>query len=609
MKKRGVLLTMAAAFVLVVIFKSGSSAVEKKDVISAASAENGTIHSKDEVVYASLTANGTAEDVYVVNILDVVHPGIVKDFGDYTNLKNLSTTEPIVKTDEGIKVESEVGKFYYQGDLNKAQLPWIFEISYLLDGQPADVASLTGKTGKLEIKIKTKQNPDADKSFYQYYLLQISLLLNMDKCSEIVTEGGTLANAGNKKQVTFTGMPGKDGDFSVSTNVEDFELSGIDIAAVPFSMDIELPDTTELTSGLSQLSTAMQQLDEGVLGLKDGIGMLNGAAAQLKNGSVEYLNGMNALAGQSQNLVSASSSIYNALEKISISLENEMGNLDMGELAMLPAGLSQAAEGLAGIGGGLDLLKTNYDAAYSALDQAIASIPGDAISQDDIQRLYMENPDNPAVNSLVNAYTTAMTVKGTYAQIQPAFLAVSGALEDSEAGIMEISGMLNTLSAQLTENLEKLDIQASLSGLFSGLMELKSQYGLFHNGLVEYTEGVNRLSGAYSELNGGFSQLASGMGDVAAGAYTLSEGTGTLRERTQGLPDQVAEEIEAMTAEYDMSDFKPVSFVSADNTNVNSVQFVIKAGGVKLEKEKTEEQNTEKEPEGFWEKFQDLFTQ
>ena len=608
MKKRGVLLTIATALVLCVIFKSGSSAVEKKDVAPAASAETGTIHSKDEVVYASLTGNGLAEDVYVVNILDVAHPGIVEDFGDYTNLKNLSSTEPIAKTDKGIQVASDVGKFYYQGDLNKAQLPWIFDISYMLDGKPAEVATLAGKAGKLEIKIKTKKNPKADQSFYEYYLLQISLLLDMDKCTGIATVGGTLANAGNKKQVTFTGMPGKDGDFSVSANVEDFELSGIDIAAVPFSMDIELPDTTGLTSGLFQLSTAMQQLDEGVLGLKDGIGMLNSAAAQLKNGSVEYLNGMNALSGQSQNLVSASSSIYGALEKICISLENGMGNLDMSELALLPAGLSQAAEGLDGIGGGLEMLKTNYDAAYTALNEAIASIPAEIVSQEDIQRLYMENPDNPAVNSLVNAYTAAMTVKGTYAQIQPAFLAVSGALEDSNAGIMQISGMLNTVSAQLTENLEKLDIQASLSELSSGLMELKSQYGLFHNGIVEYTEGVVRLSGAYSELNGGFSQLASGMGDVAAGAYTLSEGTGTLRERTQGLPDQVADEIEAMTAEYDMSDFKPVSFVSAENTNVNSVQFVIKAEGVKQVKEETEEPNTEKEPEGFWEKFQDLFS-
>ena len=94
-------------------------------------------------------------------------------------------------------------------------------------------------------------------------------------------------------------------------------------------------------------------------------------------------------------------------------------------------------------------------------------------------------------------------------------------------------------------------------------------------------------------------------GDVAAGAYTLPRHRDM--RRGQGLPDQVTDEIEAMTAEYDMSDFKPVSFVSAENTNVNSVQFVIKAEGVKQVKEETEELNTEKEPEVSGRNSKDLF--
>ena len=40
-------------------------------------------------------------------------------------------------------------------------------------------------------------------------------------------------------------------------------------------------------------------------------------------------------------------------------------------------------------------------------------------------------------------------------------------------------------------------------------------------------------------------------------------------EEVQGIPAKVQEEIDAMMADYDKSDFKPVSYASAKNTNVS----------------------------------------
>ena len=62
-----------------------------------------------------LQENGLAGRCLCGQYFDVAHPGIVEDFGDYTNLKNLSSTEPIAKTDKGIQVASDVGKFSLPG--------------------------------------------------------------------------------------------------------------------------------------------------------------------------------------------------------------------------------------------------------------------------------------------------------------------------------------------------------------------------------------------------------------------------------------------------------------------------------------------------------------
>lgn len=55
---------------------------------SGAGAETeGSVKSKDEVVYATLKANGELGPIYVVNTLDVAKAGEILDFGAYSSVK------------------------------------------------------------------------------------------------------------------------------------------------------------------------------------------------------------------------------------------------------------------------------------------------------------------------------------------------------------------------------------------------------------------------------------------------------------------------------------------------------------------------------------------
>ena len=93
----------------------------------------GTLRSKDEVVYATLTPTGALEGVYVVNILDVSQAGTVIDYGSYSALRNLTDLSEIDQEGGKLTISAPQGKFYYQGNQPEAALPWNLSVAYLLD--------------------------------------------------------------------------------------------------------------------------------------------------------------------------------------------------------------------------------------------------------------------------------------------------------------------------------------------------------------------------------------------------------------------------------------------------------------------------------------------
>ena len=77
---------------------------------------------KEENVYASLEEDGTVSGVYVVNEYDLEKDTRITDYGDYTEVTNLTTEDKIEETADGYTVEGKKGKFYYQGNLETKEL-------------------------------------------------------------------------------------------------------------------------------------------------------------------------------------------------------------------------------------------------------------------------------------------------------------------------------------------------------------------------------------------------------------------------------------------------------------------------------------------------------
>ena len=100
--------------------------------------------SKEEVVYVNITADGKVKDVYVVNIFS---GGNIVDYGDYSEIKNLNTSDRITKNGNKITFSSSADRVYYQGKLTNPEIPWNISIRYFIDGTEYSPETAAGKSG------------------------------------------------------------------------------------------------------------------------------------------------------------------------------------------------------------------------------------------------------------------------------------------------------------------------------------------------------------------------------------------------------------------------------------------------------------------------------
>ncbi len=572
------------------------------------SREKGKISSKDEVVYAKLNAAGKSRDTYVVNILDVEKAGKIVDYGSYSSLKNLTDLSRMEQMDNRVEFTAPGGKFYYQGNMDKKSLPWDISVSYFLDGKKIAPEELAGKDGHVQIRIATSANEKADPTFIENYLLQISVPLNQDICSNIKAPGAMIANAGKNKQITFTVMPEKEKELILEADAVDFELEGIDITAIPSTLPVDAPDINNLTGGMKTLTSAIGEVNKGVGQLENGITELNDGVKNLRNGSSDYKEGISAIAASSSELVNASRDIDQALETLNESLNSNPGETGIGDLKKLKEGLSQMAGGLRKASENLASLKENYAIAYSALNKAMKDIPEHEISEKEIKQLYRSGADHTVLDQLIETYSAARVAKGTYSSVKEGFGAVDVTLEQIGSSLAGMANNLDKVANGLSSTEEAMDIADSLAKLQKGLDTLSSNYKEFHSGLVKYTAGVGQLSSSYKEMHKGIEDLSKGTGELENGAGGLHEGTDELHKSTSDLPDQMKQKVDRMITDYDKSDFEAVSFVSPMNKNINSVQFVFKTESVKQEKP-DETEKPAKEGKGLWARLKDLFLQ
>lgn len=163
----------------------------------------------------------------------------------------------------------------------------------------------------------------------------------------------------------------------------------------------------------------------------------------------------------------------------------------------------------------------------------------------------------------------------------------------------------------------------SANSAVASISELKGQldnYSLFYEGLKEYTSavssaasGANTLKLNMNTLYANVGTLKTSVGDLNDGVKALFDGTKEMKDGTAEFVNEttdmntiVSDEIDSMISSVSGDDVKLTSFVSEKNTNVKSVQFVIKTEAIEIP-ETVDDEPVVEEKLNFWQKLLRLF--
>lgn len=491
-----VLLIIATAITEIAPANLGYAAEEQQtNAVETESATNSTLAAppstllegtceKQEVVYASMTAAGAVKSLYVVNELFSEEPVMVKDFGTYSEVVNLTDGTNIARESDSVLCTVESESFAYQGNLTSTDLPWNVSITYELDGKVCSPEEVAGKSGELKITIETTQNQAIDPLYFDNYLLQITCTLPMDHVSNIATDEGSIALNGSSTAVTFSGMPGKTGSYALTAHVEDFEMEGVSIAAIPFSMAIEAPDSRALIAQFDELIEGTGKLDTGAEGLEEGTTALVAGTHKLKSGTAQ-------LQGGAQEL-SAGVAAYVA------------------GAAQISDGLAQAAAGSKTFAEQLEGLSQASAAIVHSLDQA----------QTQMQQL---------VNAIQTSPTMSQAEKDAIVAQLSGMSGQFSQLKDYAAGVEGLADGYAPLDSSLTK----------LSG---GLSELVQRGDELTSGSAALDAGVSELAGSSGSLAQGAGKLSEGVSALVEGTSTLHEESATIPDKVQAEIDAMMAE-------------------------------------------------------------------
>ena len=299
---------------------------------------------KDENVYVNLNQDGSVDGIYVVNAFRLEKETDIVDYGKYDSVKNLTTDEELTKKGDAITTTAPAGNFFYQGNLKTKEMPWEITIHYYLDGKEMQADELAGKNGSLKITIHVGKNDSVDEEFFENYLLQATVTMNMDNCSSLKAAGATVGNKGTSKQLVYNIMAGQEKDIVITADVLDFEMDPISFQGVPMSFDLDR-DTLSMDSlydKTGEIKDAANEFSDGAAELSDGAGALKDGAADLKDGANSLKEGIESYADGAYSLGDGVDTLKDGTDD-------------------LADGASELADGISSLKEGVDKLAGGYN--------------------------------------------------------------------------------------------------------------------------------------------------------------------------------------------------------------------------------------------------------
>ena len=573
---------------------------------------------KSETAYINLNSDGSVETVYIVNAFELEGGGSIVDYGNYFEIKNLTDSSVITSDNGRITAHSSNDLFYYQGILNITDLPWDIEIEYYLDGSKVNADELAGCSGAFELRIHVKKGDEKYKSFFERYMMQISLSLNKDLCSNIQSEGAGINVVGKTASISYTHTMNSEASYILTANVHDFEMSAIQFRAASMGnlgLDIDID------------GDVLEEFDS----LTDGVATLSESADKLAEGSNSFNSGLQSMANKTGDFAANINTLYQSTGKLNdaaILFGDGISGIS-GGLGSLPESITTLQQAVSQIAAGSEAFSAQlitYCSAISSLAQASLGFsqnisafnqkasnipqPDDALLAYAQSLMASGDPQQQALAAAFLAQNTALTeIIGGVASLNDSYAGFDAQMQTaSSSGDLLVAGY-GTLNSSIKQLSDGIDTLALALGSFDadGIAKLQASYAQIQSGINGVYNAIATINSAVAnELVPGLSTMTSSYKTINDGTEKLAEAITTLDEAIAEIPDMLKDKIDEYLGSYLPSDNAITSFVSDKNT-VTSVLFIMQTEEIVQPTADVAELVTVRQPETFWEKLLNLF--
>ena len=502
---------------------------------------------KEETVYSKLDTNGKSYQTVVSDhIKNTEYLEEIKDLSDLLEIENLSEDNTYTQNGNVIVWNAKGKDIYYNGKSEK-ELPIEVKMTYTLDGKEISPEELSGKSGKLNIKIeytnKAKHYVEIDGQYVEMYtpfVIFAGTYFKNETVQNVKVTTGKAVDDGSKTIVIGMALPGlqtslgldKD-TFEIPENIEiemdvtNYEQSSIITFVTPKIIDKEdfniLDELDTLYSSVDTLQSSMDQIEEGAKTLSEGtalysenyntfnsaIGMLNNGTTTLKENYETFNNGVQTANEGAKQLNEGMQQLNTAAESIKDVVVTPLKSLQQTILEDIDAVIAMV------------------DNISNPSQENIEYING--LNYQAIQDLYTENANLEALKEGADEETVAL-----YDEQIATNNNVIAILEQNNAQTL----YQNIDPEQIASVREKLvEIRGKVESSELTVEELEEKVQNIINEVYAAFDGINALAQGTEQLSQGTEKLATASSQINDGIVTLNESTQQLAQASTQLND------------------------------------------------------------------------
>ena len=550
---------------------------------------------KSETVYVIAGADGSVKKLIVSDRLKNPGTGKLNDVSGVKNPGSLKGEETVTRGDGNALVWDAVGEdIYYTGEV-EGELPVLMKITYFLNGEEIDAASLVGKSGDVTIRFtyenrqyETVMADGKEERMLVPFAVLTGALLDHGVFSDISVTNGRCVTDGDRTVVVGVAFPGmnenlglneEDGTafpsyVEIRAKAKNFRMTGTVTVAtneVFNRVDDTVFDSVDaLREKLGELTDAVKQLKDGSSALYDGTQTLVTKAGELADGIRRLAAGAEKLKAGSEEVKNGAHDLAEGVGTLAdglATLKGNNGELTDGAkkvfLALLSAADKQLAD--AGITGIPALTMENYQ---TVLDGVILSLSEENVKKtatDTARESVTEKVEanretvkagvTAAVRAEVEAQVTAavrsavregvIATKGMTVEQYEAALAAgvvtaeqNAALESAVDAKMATAEMQETVKTQTDAKMATEEIQATISEKTEEkIAAALAKAAAGRAGIAALEESLSE----YETFYRGLLAYTAGVADASEGADSLKTGADRLYLGTVSLDDGAAD--------------------------------------------------------------------